>query len=475
MRALRRHSRHRRAGFTLIEMLVAVAIFLALMAAVSLVFSLSVRLSEETFQKQEAFEIARAAMGVLEQDINRIYTSRDTGANSTFYGSPYGMTFIMKIQADNSSNFDLARVTYVFHRSAGSKVLQAQIDDNDPTQTDADRVRPTYSLIRYVEPGVEDLDTFPIDWQAVANPDLYSSTFQQVADALADNFASGIVNDLNIDCGPGTYCEEEMDRAAKREIWLRMMSGDAPVELPGLGTFLLPSAWDTVLDPNNIGLVPEDYILAENIVHLNAANGVNTDRFDPASPNTIYTLPIIQDSHFADDLTSLNGATSAGFFSYRELTTNAKRDDLQLGPNATAFPLTIVPHDSGGLPAIVENNTVPPLQEYVGIDLAYWGSVRNAEYQSRKTDDSFDPDIDHDRDGNFPNDPDDEAIALANLRNPAAYIRTGSPLDPRLPEAVNVRFTLFLQAPTVSSPDYFETFTQRIPVPLGYRRPNEVL
>src|SRR5690606_20552780 len=122
----------RTGGFTLVEMLVAVALFLALMAAVSIVFALSVRLSEETFQKQEAYDIARGAMAVIERDLNRIHTSRGTGASNTSYGSPFGMTFVMKIQAENSDNFDLARVTYVFHKSAGRKILEATIDDDNP-------------------------------------------------------------------------------------------------------------------------------------------------------------------------------------------------------------------------------------------------------------------------------------------------------------------------------------------------------
>lgn len=464
MRAPRIHNRHRRAGFTLVEMLVAVAIFLALMAAVSLVFSLSVRLSEETFQKQEAFEIARAAMGVLEQDINRIYTSRDTGANSTFYGSPYGMTFIMKIQADNSPNFDLARVTYVFHRSAGSKVLQAQIDDNDPTETDADRVRPTYSLLRYVEPGVEDLDTFPVPWTNVVIDQGGQVNLQNLVDLRINDVLSGF-NPSNLP--PGFDCDddclEQLDRSLKREIWLRMLAGG--------DSFDVPNGW-VVLDEFD-GLFPEDYILAENIVQLDSSG-------DPITNPDFW--PQVLDEHIADISDATLSANSAlfaapinGFFSYREMGTRNKPDEPLFG-NLTdnlARPLTIVPNANGGNATIVENSAAPPLQEYAGIDLSYWNDIRNMEYQVRKTNLEFDPNIDQDRDGDV--DPDDAAIAASNLRNPAAYIRTGSPLDPRLPEAVNVRFTLFLQAPSVGSPDYFETFTQRIPVPLGYRRPNEVL
>src|SRR5690606_32204633 len=99
------------------------------------------------------------------------------------------------------------------------------------------------------------------------------------------------------------------------------------------------------------------------------------------------------------------------------------------------------------------------LREYAGIDLAYWNDFRNVEYHVRKTGQ------------NVPNPLDTTAAATLEPDN---YIRTGSPLDPRLPESINIRFTLFLQAPSVGSPDFVQTFSQRIPVPTGFRRPNEI-
>ena len=46
----------------------------------------------------------------------------------------------------------------------------------------------------------------------------------------------------------------------------------------------------------------------------------------------------------------------------------------------------------------------------------------------------------------------------------------GSPLSPRLPLDVAIRFTLFFPSPYVGAPDFVRTFDERIDLPTGFIR-----
>src|SRR5690606_31341758 len=124
------------------------------------------------------------------------------------------------------------------------------------------------------------------------------------------------------------------------------------------------------------------------------------------------------------------------FFTYRELGTRIKGNSYNLDGTVAdpARPIITTP----GPGFLQEDTSADALREYAGIDLAYWNDFRNVEYHVRKTGQ------------NVPNPLDTTAAATLEPDN---YIRTGSPLDPRLPESINIRFTLFLQAPSVGSPD----------------------
>ena len=74
-----RHTRSRAAGFTLIELLVSIAIFISVMAGVTLLLIGSTRVSQQGFQNQQAFEIARGAMSLMQRDLSRAFTSRNHG------------------------------------------------------------------------------------------------------------------------------------------------------------------------------------------------------------------------------------------------------------------------------------------------------------------------------------------------------------------------------------------------------------
>jgi len=100
-------------GLSLVEMLVAMAIFIVLLAGVSLLFSGAIDAVRSGYVNQEAFERARSSMTVLERDLSSAFTAREFGDYYAFYGGPRGFSFVGVIDTGA-----LARVTYVAHPTA---------------------------------------------------------------------------------------------------------------------------------------------------------------------------------------------------------------------------------------------------------------------------------------------------------------------------------------------------------------------
>ena len=112
--------RRRVAGFTLAEILVAVTILTTVLSGVALLFTQSLRTVRIGFQARDAFELARGTISVIERDLARAYVASQRGDASTFYGTPLGFTFIGLVGTRESPGHNLARITYVLHRSVGS-------------------------------------------------------------------------------------------------------------------------------------------------------------------------------------------------------------------------------------------------------------------------------------------------------------------------------------------------------------------
>lgn len=108
----------RQAGVTLVELLVAMAIFIVLMGGLAALFSNAVQTVVFGYQQQEGFEKARASLKVLERDLQHAFTARDYGDKYNFYGAENGFAFVGVL--DDGA---LGRVTYVLHPTADSKTF----------------------------------------------------------------------------------------------------------------------------------------------------------------------------------------------------------------------------------------------------------------------------------------------------------------------------------------------------------------
>ena len=283
------------AGFTLIELLVSIAIFISVMAGVTLLLIGSTRVSQQGFQNQQAFEIARGAMGLMQRDLSRAFTSRNHGDFYNFYGTPIGFTFVGVTSPRDSGGANVARITYVIHRRPKAAVLR-DVDGNQ---------RFIYDLIRYVEPGAEDLDSFDVEWDLlfvtdvdgfqlqnlqslIGNPDTGQPLLSAVADAILDGICDA-------DDAP---CLEQVAAAKRRELWIQMLSGMEP---DSATLTFLPDLW-AVLD-NGAALDSLDYVLAENIL---SSVEPGDDAF--ATPMfTTDTMPFFEYAAFIDRTTDETG------------------------------------------------------------------------------------------------------------------------------------------------------------------------
>jgi prepilin-type N-terminal cleavage/methylation domain-containing protein len=431
-------------GFTLVELLVALAIFLTIMSVVALFFTSAIRTSKQGLQNQQAFETARGAMRLLERDLSRAFTNRDHGDVYSFYGTPIGFTYVGMVNVDDIGEYNLARVTYVIYHDSlntlnGAVAEYENVDGN---------IVPTYNILRVIEPGVDNLDAYRIPWTSAATGE--SATFEQMVQGIAGQ----------VGCSPeDTSCLEVATRTARREIWIRMLAGggetiDADTDNDGFpdATVRVPSAWTELTQFANV--VPEDFVVAENIRYLRADGfqcGADQDELQQLLEAA--GTPLDYDDRIFGNA---NGDYCA------RIITDADRTPIFDPFNPIGPPVAVVPDpNSGEQPfftywdmGIRGNNPNTEADDKVDpIAFQFWNDVRNIMADG----------IDNDDDLNEPGGGIDEPDEFQALT-------VGSPLDARLPLAVTVDFTLFFKSPYLGAPDFNQRFTQRIDLPTGYRR-----
>jgi len=109
---LSNYANSKRRGFTLTEMIVAVAIFSTVMAGVAAVFISSLHASDSARAKLEIFEQVRAFADFVERDISGTYRSRDLDDCATFIGDNDQIAFLSLGQNFGSSVSDITLISY---------------------------------------------------------------------------------------------------------------------------------------------------------------------------------------------------------------------------------------------------------------------------------------------------------------------------------------------------------------------------
>ena len=418
MRDFGQYDSPRAEGFTLTELLVAIAIFITLLGGVGALFVGAVRTTRQGFQNQEAYETARAALSIIESDLTRAFASRDHGQYYSFYGTPIGFTFVgLAAPRDNRPTGNLARVTYVVYRDFVSNRFGEGKASIDSETGNADRF--TFRLLRFVEPGVGSLDDFPIDWLQPITNDFAGTTYSMAN--LLDVACDGCLS-ANGPIGPASFVNlnrgaEQLVNTAKREIWIRMLGG---------GDGQVPNAWDPtngVLDLSRGAPgypEPFDFAVGEDILLVQNETGdadaitsgtvwPNISNFDSAFINAGPTVDAQSGNVVADSVATY-------FFAYASIEQRLSGD--------------------GSDQANYDTYTNDRIGEFVTEYRAYWNDLRN----------------------------------LFDLSNTLVEDAPGSPFRPRLPQQVTCQFTLFLESPYPGAPDFQRSFDQRIDLPTGYKR-----
>lgn len=462
-------------GMSLVELLVATVLFIVLLAGLSALFTGAISATRTGYLNMEAFERVRGSLKIIEQDLTGAFTAREYGDYYQFFGGPQGFCFVGTVE-----NAGLARVTYVVHPTAEAVEFTAShvetygdvhtrlrnhvqsygdatvfarflgaIGDQLPGVPDPNLEAAqlpaalreaivdfpeihvtTQSLVRFVEIGVNDLDTFEIvrangtflQWPELdlddPNNDFYDANdpdslrlYIYLLDAfnpyvLPNDFIPAGVEDLqglilaanpnddmrviyaNSDTTTMTRDTlETLYRAKRREIWIRMLAGEDG----------LPNFWG---DPNNaLDQRPkaEDYVVTDALLAKMSLDSVPDFDVVGTPQMFFYRSSISGDnSIYARSFNSVERV--AGYsYSYPDFQGNT--------------PPTFAQDPANGLATI---------DEY------YTGWLNN------------------------------ETIS------PAMF---GSPLFPRLPGMVSPGFWLIVPAKWVNSKDFLRWFTQDINIP----------
>lgn len=465
--------RHTTRGFTLTELLVAFTISVAVLGTVFAVFAASNRAVRQGYQQVRGFDLARGTYDIIEADLSTAFVQREIGDKHQFFGTPIGFSFIgttnLATGAGAASRPGIARITYVVYfgdpanpgsgqQGSGRVNIQEAFDETPQGRESfafgQDVI--TYSLIRYVEPGVTDLDSWPAIngqnlWTLVARSG--EELGQRVSRLLAEPIDGA--SDLGYSFldfrneGPGgvtrrtqppTPEQQLLQDARKRELWIRMLGGDPT----------LPNLWQ-LLDANDPTrrITPRDFVVAESI-------------FLPA--DLIPLIPVFNDPEYAFfqyGTAQRQPLVQGGFVSRDEarlLTTGELR--LREGLPAERWHLYWMSaynlkydrsnlQDPRQLGAIASGQFLTRNQAFGSTGLANDLGITLTELSERSN-----------RDPSVP-----------QVVNPySAQDIPGTPYDPTLPDNVHIRFEYLLESPWAGVPEFRRKFDQIIDLPTGYSR-----
>jgi type II secretion system protein J len=203
-------------GFTLVEMLVALAIFGTVMAGISVVFISSMRAWQTNRENQSVFEMGRAALNVMEQDLTSAFGSVDRDEMQTLVGGRDWLTFVgmvenpltrVKVETGPGSYYtydvphsDMSRVTYCLLGNpavAGEMLLlrlvQLDVDGVGTDPIDVNQV--TFDTVQAWEAIIENANP-----EMLTDPELYDLLkvgerhFELASNILGLEFYYGAVN-----------------------------------------------------------------------------------------------------------------------------------------------------------------------------------------------------------------------------------------------------------------------------------------
>ena len=483
----------KRHGFTLVELLVALGIFATLMSGILILFVGSVRTVNQGRQSINAHEMVRGAQMVFQNDIVSSFTARDHADIRNLIGTPIGMVFIgtergnATSSASKTSAPGVARITYVIYKNnvSGPVTLPSlpgydayTLNDGEPienifsTDPSDPTVAPTvagypYKLIRFVEPGVSQLDDFPINWDyplpvgvtlkdgTVISASSTPGTLGELRDhylvSLQTTFTSANIvrfcSTFGIPLPQNTAAlNQYLTRYLTVDFWFRMLAG---------GDRVVPvSAWRNENDEESTHAdnLPEKYVApfdaatSELPIYNNALlYSATTPRMDFEARD--YVLCENVASPIKDIAASLSDFAAKNADVFYE-----GANDIESLENRVFTYRSI--YDTGlALDAIPAWWNVPV--EEIPRLYAIWAPL-TAPYGDPPTN---------------PSDPAYLTVKETFLRQYAYPLRAG--LD-RLPVSVSMKVRLALQSTTTNAPDFNREFNVEVNIPAGHVRTDQV-
>lgn len=473
-----------RGGFTLVELMVAMVIFVTVLGGTILLFNGAVSTVRQGYTTMRGFEQARGALTVMERDLTGAFTAREQGRFYQFYGRPNGFTFVGNVDGT------LSRVTYAIQSGTENKQFQTAITERYGTlnlrAVDLDRARgnagfptavllgrylqfagqlspdipmtslgveflaqsertdggaeplanelvtleaiiTTGSLVRYAEPGVDNIDTLPFAppdgprnyWPSFGEqwarfiPRGPATTVPTEIDRIENRLFFTLIAqplglilqepdnpDFNI---IGRDFAEAVYDAAKRDYWLAAMANQGVFAPAYLGENVLPVG-DSFTSIT--GQDPVEYVVTEDIVI----------RVTPIVPPDFAAL-----SDF--DAFGINN----NFFDY-----GAIGEDGETRMRRYFNAISNIAGDEGFYARVIASLNPTAGDYFTGAAAAE--QVIAGQYQAER---------------------------LANI---------GNPLRPRLPEVVQPKFWIVIENPWVGAAEFRQWFNQVINVPSGQTR-----
>jgi prepilin-type N-terminal cleavage/methylation domain-containing protein len=526
--------RDAKGGFTLTELLVSTAIFAIMMTAIGALFVASLHAVRAGYQSQEAFETSRGTFNILERDLSTVFTSRDFGQYYQFYGNEYGMSMVGLLQLRDDSGREytrIGRISYVIFpvvvRGADgyfyvTEPFALDYDKKVGTNNEAGRA-PEFlrtrgvrysgpiqnseqgqrevaiaALVRYVEPGVSDLDSFPFDWNELV--DFYEGNPEFPASNSPNSMRSQLNASLEaggLSTNPSTdlrllarldSARDQMFAAKKRDLWLRMLSGQK-FWIPRLvnGVAFLPDIWKDGWLNNGAPVNPRDYVAVDNIGIFTPQDYWTTWPLMAYSPqSSLGYKPFFEFGRItADTSVDLMPFWNSNRQSYAGNTVIPVRDGIDNDQDGMVDENANDGFDNDGDGAIDEVDELTERLSIAGTtDPAILDLDANAFERDRRDNnanglvdelgETFSSPIEMDGlDNDFDGTVDEigETVDSNRARDlPETFVAYGSPLHPRLPEAVMVRLPMVFDSAHVNAPTFERFMEQLVDVPTAYTR-----
>ena len=487
-------ARRRQAGFTLAELLVAMVIFLTVMAGVTALFAGTIDTVHQGYRALDAYELARGSLAVMERDLQTAFASREQGGLYYFHGPPNGFAFVGMLP-----NGQLGRVAYAVHPSARAKQFRTimalpweevlnnvrrQAEDQantlgaDPDATGAaaeNFLRTIYAAEMPSDPA------FPVDFPVVVNT---SSLIRFEETNVGD------LNSLKLPALPGGGTPEWRYIAPEDPAGddISDIAGTEPGSADG-------DSWSLYLHTISKSVNPDVNLAAGTVNYANDLRVVMEDvRY--GSPDQLFALrPALVERlinarryevwmrMFAwneQDLTQVNLPTFwrdkniNDYIVAEQIVANA----VLLDPNtqqpigfnrATAQPVLYNPGNPAHMPFdalyvpsffLYSNNTENFRDSYNAI-----ANVR-PEFQGNETW------LSDYMDAPGPNTLLNFDTTLAQYASGPglANASMGTPLEPSIPVSVTARFWIMMEKPRPGAGDFRQWFAQTIEIPSGARR-----